>query len=70
LVRARHNGGEARTRAIDEELLMTFGLLLQHLPHIQESRANYDAMLSVRPAHLYHAHHLADWWRGLRKFVS
>ncbi|MFP3890119.1 hypothetical protein [uncultured Ralstonia sp.] len=49
---------------------MTFGLLLQHLPHIQESRANYDAMLSLRPAHLYHAHHLADWWRGLRKFVS
>lgn len=46
---------------------MTFGLLLQHLPHIQESRANYDAVLSLQTAR---AHRLAHWWRDLLALVS
>jgi hypothetical protein len=27
---------------------MTFGLLLSQLPHVQEARVHYDAMLSLR----------------------
>lgn len=46
---------------------MTFGLLLQHLPHIQESRANYDALLSLQ---FTYAHRLARWWRALLALVS
>ncbi len=46
---------------------MTFGLLLQHWPHIQESRANYDAALSLRSTC---AHRLAHWWRDLLALVS
>jgi hypothetical protein len=28
---------------------MQFGLLLSHLPHVDEARAHYDAMLALGP---------------------
>lgn len=46
---------------------MTFGLLLSQLPHVQESRAHYDAMLSLQPV----PHHkLAALWHGFKNLIS
>lgn len=46
---------------------MQFGLLLSQLPHVDESRVQYDAMLSlestVKPAS-------ASIWQRLKKLIS
>ncbi|MGF6756328.1 hypothetical protein [Paraburkholderia sp. GAS42] len=46
---------------------MTFGLLLSHLPHVQESRVHYDAMLAP---HAPKPHRLAAFWLRLKTPVS
>ncbi|AJZ56808.1 hypothetical protein OI25_7564 [Paraburkholderia fungorum] len=46
---------------------MNFGLLLSQLPHVQESRAHYDAMLSL---HDREPHKFAAFWRGLKALIS
>jgi hypothetical protein len=46
---------------------MHFALLLPKLPHVQESRAHYDAMLSLGADT---PHCLATFWTGLKAFVS
>ena len=46
---------------------MNFALLLSQLPHVRQSRAHYDTMLSLgadKP------HRLAAFWRSLKAFVS
>ncbi|WP_323119624.1 hypothetical protein [Burkholderia alba] len=46
---------------------MNFGLLLSQLPHVQESRVHYDAMLSLdtgkTPA-------LVAFWQHLKALIS
>jgi hypothetical protein len=46
---------------------MTFGLLLSQLPHVQESRVHYDAMLAL---HAREPHQFAALWRRLKTLVS
>jgi hypothetical protein len=46
---------------------MIFGLLLSNLPHVEESRAHYDTMLSLR---LRAPHRLAALWLSLKTLVS
>jgi hypothetical protein len=46
---------------------MTFGLLLSHLPHLQESRPHYEALLSLEPAR---SHRLASLWRWVKSSFS
>ena len=46
---------------------MNFGLLLPQLPHVQESRAHYDTMLSL---HTSSRHRFAAFWRGLKTLLS
>ena len=46
---------------------MNFGLLLSHLPHVEESRAHYDAMLSLQPCK---PHWLAALWHGVKNLFS
>ncbi|WP_207004050.1 hypothetical protein [Trinickia mobilis] len=46
---------------------MNFGLLLANLPHVEESRAKYDAMLSLQPCE---SHRLAAFWRSLKALIS
>jgi hypothetical protein len=46
---------------------MNFALLLSQLPHVQESRDHYDAMLSLG---VDKPHCLAAFWRRLKAFVS
>ena len=46
---------------------MNFGLLLPHLPHVQESRAHYDAMLAL---HAPGPHQCAALWQRLKTLVS
>ncbi|HEV3422493.1 MAG TPA: hypothetical protein VG105_01660 [Paraburkholderia sp.] len=46
---------------------MTFGLLLSHLPHVQESRVQYDAMLAL---HSPAPHKFAGFWQRLRTLIS
>ncbi|WP_069233451.1 MULTISPECIES: hypothetical protein [Burkholderia] len=45
---------------------MQFGLLLSPLPHVEESRLHYDAMLSLdaagKPAH-------ATFWQRLKTLI-
>ncbi|MGF6725261.1 hypothetical protein P3T43_004638 [Paraburkholderia sp. GAS41] len=49
---------------------MNFGLLLSQLPHVQESRVHYDAMLSLQAHEPRQAHKLLAFWRGLKSLVS
>ena len=46
---------------------MNFGLLLSNLPHVNESRAQYDAMLSLQTRE---THRLAALWRRLKALIS
>jgi hypothetical protein len=46
---------------------MNFGLLLSHLPHVQESRVHYDAMLSLQARE---SHRFAALWHTLKSLVS
>jgi hypothetical protein len=46
---------------------MNFALLLSQLPHVQASRAHYDAMLSLGA---HKPHRVATFWRSLKAFVS
>lgn len=46
---------------------MNFGLLLPHLPNVQESRTHYDAMLRL---HGTSEHRLAAFWNRLKALVS
>jgi hypothetical protein len=45
---------------------MNFGLLVSHLPHVQESRLYYNTMLSLESTS---RHRCANAWRAFRKFV-
>ncbi|MDE1004201.1 hypothetical protein PQR68_20505 [Paraburkholderia agricolaris] len=46
---------------------MNFGLLLSQLPHVEESRVHYDAMLAL---HANEPHKLAVFWQRLKALVS
>ncbi|WP_172318259.1 hypothetical protein [Paraburkholderia solitsugae] len=46
---------------------MNFGLLVSQLPHVQESRVHYDAMLAL---HAPAPHAFAAFWQRLITFVS
>jgi hypothetical protein len=46
---------------------MNFGLLVSQLPHVQESRVHYDAMLAL---HAPEPHRLAAFWLRLKALVS
>jgi hypothetical protein len=46
---------------------MKFGLLLSQLPHVQESRVHYDAMLAL---HAPEPHRFAAFWQRLKKLMS
>jgi len=46
---------------------MNFGLLLSQLPHVQESRGHYDAMLAL---HAREPHRFAAFWRRLKTLIS
>jgi hypothetical protein len=46
---------------------MNLGLLLSQLPHVQESRAHYDAMLAM---HAREPHKLAAFWQRLKALFS
>jgi hypothetical protein len=46
---------------------MNFGLLVSRLPHVQESRLHYDAMLSLDYAS---RHRGAAFWRAIQRFIS
>jgi hypothetical protein len=45
---------------------MNFGLLVSHLPHVQESRLHYNTMLSQESTS---RHRFANAWRAFRQFV-
>ena len=49
---------------------MNFGLLLSQLPHVQESRVHYDAMLSLQTSEPRKFHKLIAFWRGLKSLIS
>jgi hypothetical protein len=46
---------------------MNFGLLLSKLPHINEARAHYDAMLSLQ---ICESHRIATFWHRLKALLS
>jgi len=46
---------------------MNFGLLLPHLPNVQESRTHYDAMLRLQGTS---EHRLEAFWNRLKALVS
>jgi hypothetical protein len=46
---------------------MNFGLLLSQLPHVQESRVHYDAMLSLQPRE---PHRFAAFLQRLKALIS
>jgi hypothetical protein len=46
---------------------MNFGLLLSRLPHVQESRLHYDAMLSLQ---VREPHRFAVFWQLLKTLIS
>jgi len=46
---------------------MNFGLLLSQLPHVQESRVHYDAMLAL---HARKPHGFAAFWQRLKTLIS
>jgi len=45
---------------------MNFGLLVPQLPHAQESRVHYDAMLSL---HSTSRHRFAALWRAVKRLI-
>jgi hypothetical protein len=46
---------------------MNFGLLLSQLPHVQESRVHYDAMLAL---HAPEPSKFATFWLRLKALLS
>lgn len=46
---------------------MNFGLLVSQLPHVQESRVHYDAMLSLQPRE---QHKFVAFWLRLKTLIS
>ncbi|MGA9915234.1 hypothetical protein [Paraburkholderia sp.] len=46
---------------------MNFGLLVSQLPHVQESRVHYDAMLAL---HAPEQHKFAAFWLRLKTLIS
>jgi hypothetical protein len=46
---------------------MNFGLLLSQLPHVQESRVYYDAMLAL---HAPAPHKIGAFWQRLKTLIS
>ncbi|MEX3979756.1 hypothetical protein AB4Y45_12365 [Paraburkholderia sp. EG287A] len=46
---------------------MIFGLLLSHLPHVNEARAHYEALLSLERVC---RHPWKDLWRRLKSRLS
>jgi hypothetical protein len=46
---------------------MYFGLLVSQLPHVQESRAHHDTMLSL---HSIGQHEFAAFWNRLKTLIS
>jgi hypothetical protein len=46
---------------------MNFCLLLSQLPHVQESRVHYDAMLAL---HAREPHKFAVLWQRLKTLIS
>jgi hypothetical protein len=46
---------------------MNFGLLVSKLPHVQESRTHYDAMLAL---HAPEPHKFAAFWQRLKTLIS
>ncbi|MFM0165910.1 hypothetical protein PQR39_36440 [Paraburkholderia sediminicola] len=46
---------------------MNFGLLVSQLPHVQESRVHYDAMLALQARE---PHRFAAFWQRLKALVS
>ncbi len=47
--------------------IMNFGLLVSQLPHVNESRVHYDALLALCPRK---PHAFAAFWQRLRKLAS
>jgi hypothetical protein len=47
--------------------IMSFGLLLSQLPHVQESRVHYDAMLAL---HAREPHKFIAFWQRLKALIS
>jgi hypothetical protein len=47
--------------------IMNFGLLLSQLPHVQESRVHYDAMLAL---HARKPHGFTAFWQRLKTLIS
>jgi hypothetical protein len=47
--------------------MMNFGLLLSQLPHVQESRVHYDAMLAM---HAREPHKFVAFWQRLKALFS
>jgi hypothetical protein len=45
---------------------MNFGLLVSQLPHVQESRVHYDAMLSLQPRE---RRDFAAFWQRLKTLI-
>jgi hypothetical protein len=45
---------------------MNFGLLVPHLPHVQESRLHYDTLLSLKSTS---RHRCAALWRAFKNLV-
>jgi len=58
---------QSRVKPGARSTIMNFGLLLSSLPHIDESRVCYDAMLSLKPRE---SHRFAAFWLGLKALVS
>ncbi|CAD6560454.1 hypothetical protein LMG28727_07154 [Paraburkholderia kirstenboschensis] len=46
---------------------MNFGLLVSQLPHVNEARVHYDAMLAL---HERKRHTFAAFWQRLKNLVS
>ncbi|MEX3921085.1 MULTISPECIES: hypothetical protein [Paraburkholderia] len=46
---------------------MNFGLLLSNLPHVDEARVQYDAILSLQTQE---HHRFAAFWRRLKALMS
>jgi hypothetical protein len=47
--------------------MMNFGLLVSQLPHVQESRVHYDAMLAT---HASKPHKFVAFWQRLKALFS
>jgi len=46
---------------------MRFSLLLSQLPHVEESRVHYDAMLAT---HVSEQHRFAALWNSIKALIS